>query len=171
MYEFQSSYDSETSHLVLYYAEQEDIDNFIFPEDVKTLYIAGDRINTIELPQGVEEVKFSSVGLKSIKVPDSLKRLYVENNLLKELELPNNIEIVYAKRNLLEKLCFRGGNPTCLSVLKLSDNDRIQELLFQPPPCFEVINLKRCYGLRESKKIHPELLRVALECDQEMWLL
>jgi len=164
LYTFEYDFDEELNHLYIYYATQKDIDNLIFPLNLKKISIKGDHVDTLIIPDGIENVFIGRVGLKFLYLPDSVKSLYCDNNLLKNLELPRNIQFVNAKENYIENISFREGDPLELEVLKLNNNSRLTKLDFIPPSCLEVIKIKKCSNLRY---VNPQLISIANKYEEQ----
>lgn len=151
-YKFIYEYDEEDQSAYINYATQKDIDNTIFPKNMLYLKIMGDHIDHIVVPDGVLHFTCGRVGLKTLHLPDSIEFFYVSNNLLKTIEIPQNAENAELQENYLESITFRGVDPVKLAILRLSDNDRLTTLDFQPPKTLEVIETHRCLTLRNVNK-------------------
>ena len=158
MFIFKNKYDEESRILTIVNAKQEDIDNFNWPINIESLYIRDSWIDHLQIPEGIEYVTICK-SVRSIYVPDSIKFLYVSNNTLVSLEVPNTIMILHAPDNFLIDLKFRGGNPTNLQKLDLSDNN-LESLYFIPPDTLEELNIAK--NMLTPLTISPEILKYAI---------
>jgi hypothetical protein len=158
MFVFKSRYDEESRILTIVNAKQQDIDDFKWPNNIESLYIRDSWIDNLQIPEGIEYVTLSK-SVRSIYVPDSIKFLYVANNTLVSLEVPNTIMIVYAPDNFLIDFKFRGGNPTNLQKLDLSNNN-LESLCFIPPDTLGELNITK--NMLTPLTISPEILKYAI---------
>ncbi len=126
---------------------------------IKTLQIAGDWIDSLEVPEGVETLIAIKLGLKKIPLPKSLKQIYIDDNFLTEIRLPKDSKAILleASRNYIEHfICEDGRFPDSLKTIKLKHN-RLRELLYPKHNNLWLVDIRYQNQFITKDKIHHSL--------------